>query len=947
MGENKEVSEVEEVIIPSKEDTKAEENNKDYNSQNNGSKSDENSDSNGKTKEEEAVVEDADKFAYVNYTKNVKIDFGEYVVVTFKYGTIDEYNVLVDGTDVTDNMTKVDDDGHMVKWLSSVSKPSAVKIVRKSDGEVQEITLSEGSAKNIVKTDLKAPKYVISNGPITKFDYYLETYDEEGGVRKDASKTTFTLQKKNVDSKALAVPTQYYIPITEINEAGQGNIKIKLSLENEEQEKWFEGLNNIKLLTDESNIINSNLVYTTAIETQFGKTGVINIPLPQDNARSRGDYYVSVGSANGNSRIRLPISLVTSTNFKVLRDSTTPNPKVGDDIRFKIQDPEGKQSFGNDIKLVMYKVTLTKPDGSVITLPKYDSWYNIGELLHISGKNKRTEELFTDVPGVYTATIYATGYKTMIKKFEVLSSDGTSVENTAVNDDSKSIDSISSPTVSKSHSGNREKSNEVLNGYSSGSTTSKAKSDATSSASKKSGGSGADATSGASGSLMINAYLMYDYDLLANAMVLNEIGLRNAESSAVMKWWLEQTPEAIVGDDKEKLYILNNFVDAYNDARLDGNILSFEDYIASNDAKTRNIVGNVKNVLENGKLGTVYRYGDIVGQAAPKFTGLIQSKADSYTITTENTDFIEKLESIVVDDLSSPLRSDSYLKQYEISGDKKSITIYKNAFNEYLKPIVGTHKITLDAKGYEKLDLILTITETLENVELQDESEKLEVGSPVIIKAINDTDSKKGDFINVLNRVQIKNPEGELKDVFSRQAGGLYSDSVYEIKDGRINFGKGLFKTAGEYTIFLKAQGYPVKSIKFTLAEKAEEPVTPPVVNENAKTPEVSAVKKTESFFYNTYTFKFQGMEDAEVEKYLEKATEVSVNGVNYPKTGGMGFGFGNSSEFSVHSDSVYGGKKVQLSIKGDFTVEKYEVTVKAAGYEDLSFEFDKSGLEI
>lgn len=107
-----------------------------------------------------------DKFAYVNYTKNVNTDFGQYVVVTFKYGTIDNYKVLVDGTDVTSSMTKVDDEGHLVKWLSTVKDPSKLQIVSKSDNDVQDIKLADGERKNITRTDVKAPKYVLSNGPM-------------------------------------------------------------------------------------------------------------------------------------------------------------------------------------------------------------------------------------------------------------------------------------------------------------------------------------------------------------------------------------------------------------------------------------------------------------------------------------------------------------------------------------------------------------------------------------------------------------------------------------------------------------------------------------------------------------------------------------------------------------------------------------------------------------
>ena len=75
------------------------------------------------------------------------------------------------------------------------------------------------------------------------------------------------------------VPSKYYIPVTEIDNVGTGNIKIKLQLENDEQEAWFDELNNIKLLNEDHNIINQNLVYNKNKETKHGKVGVINILL--------------------------------------------------------------------------------------------------------------------------------------------------------------------------------------------------------------------------------------------------------------------------------------------------------------------------------------------------------------------------------------------------------------------------------------------------------------------------------------------------------------------------------------------------------------------------------------------------------------------------------------------------------------------------------------------
>ena len=921
----------------------------------------------GSTSSTEAT--DNDKFAYVNYTKNVNTDFGQYVVVTFEYGTIDNYKVLVDGTDVTSSMTKVDDEGHVVKWLSTVKDPSKLQIVSKSGNDVQDIKLADGEKKNITRTDVKAPKYVLSNGPMTKFDYQLETYDSEGKIRKNPTKTTFTLQTKKTDSSTETVPSKYYIPVTEIDNVGTGNIKIKLQLENDEQEAWFDGLNNIKLINEDHNIINQNLVYNKNKETKHGKVGVINIPLPQNNARSRGDYYVSVGSSKNSKRVSLPISLVSKTDFKVVRDSSTPNPKIGGDIRFKIEDPKGLQSFGNDYGLVMYKVTLTKPDGSVIELPHYDSWYNIMGLMHISGTDKTSGKVYTDVAGVYTATIYAKGYKTMTKKFEVLNSDGSSAVTTGDKDSSKSVDAISTPTVTKTHSGNREPSSTssvVIGGYT-GLSSSGKKADSVSGATKKSGGK-ADATSSATGSMMINGYLLYDYDLLTNAMILNEIGLRSKDSDAVMNWWFDQTPEAIVGDDKGKLYELNSFVDAYKDARLEGNVLTFEDYIKSSDAKTRGIVGNVKNVLENGKLGTVYRYGNLVGEAAPTFTGLTAPVADSFTITTDNADFIKNLNSIMLDGSGSPLRSDNYLKQYEIGADGKSIIIYKSAFNKYLNPLVGKHKIALDSTGFEKIELELNITDTFENIELTDVSDKHETGSDVVIKAVKDDDPKKGDFLSKLGSVRVQNPDKTVRDVISAFAGGNTSDTVYDIADGKITLRGGLFKDAGEYIIYLQSSdtNYAVQSVKVNITQKENtapvtpitpvtpvSPVTPvtpvtpvaPSTEEGKDTPKANTGKKSSSFMYDMLAVKFKGMNDSDLEKYLKAVTSVSVNGEDYAKAGILGFGFGNTKEFRAQNDSTYGGKISQLSVKASsFTDNKFDFVVKADGYKDLTFTMNADG---
>ena len=163
-----------------------------------------------------------------------------------------------------------------------------------------------------------------------------------------------------------------------------------------------------------------------------------------------------------------------------------------------------------------------------------------------------------------------------------------------------------------------------------------------------------------------------------------------------------------------------------------------------------------------------------MGEAAPTFTGLTAPVADSFTITTDNADFIKNLNSIMLDGSGSPLRGDNYLKQYEIGADGKSIIIYKSAFNKYLNPLVGKHKIALDSTGFEKIELELNITDTFENIELTDVSDKHETDSAVVIKAVKDDDPKKGDFLSKLGSVKVQNPDGTIRDVISAFAGLLW-----------------------------------------------------------------------------------------------------------------------------------------------------------------------------
>ena len=192
-----------------------------------------------------------------------------------------------------------------------------------------------------------------------------------------------------------------------------------------------------------------------------------------------------------------------------------------------------------------------------------------------------------------------------------------------------------------------------------------------------------------------------------------------------------------------------------------------------------------------------------------------------------------------------------------------------------------------------------------------------------------------------------------MRDVISASAGGYTSDSVYSVADGKITLRGGLFKDAGEYTIYVQSsdRNYPVKFVKVNLAQKEE--VAPPVVpevTEDAEAPRAKSGAKTNSGFNGTekLTIKFEGMEGEELDKYLKAITAVTVNEEEYAKAGVLGFGWGRELEFNVHANDVYGGRQVsELSVKGaggKFNLPKYNFVVKADGYKDLTFTLNADG---
>ena len=859
---------------------------------------------------------------------NSEIGWARYVSIVFASGNWQDYTIEVDGTDISGSVSPVDDEGTIVKWRSTVSSPKVLRVTRNADGAVQEVVLNQTKAGEVVTAPQAGsasdmPDYLITNGRIPRFDYYLDNYDKEGNVRDSLTHTTFDLKGERERKSIVKAPIKYWTPDTKIDAMGHGELIVKFALENEDHEQWFDQITNIKVLNPEYNILNRNMMFETYKESGHGNTGVIKIALPQSNVVNRGRYYLNIASNYVRETRTVPIHLVDATNFKMILSSSTPSPVTGGDIKFTIKGENG-ESFGNDIRIVAKRLLLTKPSGAVVELERIKDWHVIGDLLTISGSSGEgaDKKINTDEEGIYTISLYADGYQVISKKVEVLknniqtqASGVLSTANTPAKVKTKRIDVVSSATGGG-----------------------------------KSGGSASfDSEAGIGG--YVNGNCQFNHDLLINALILNELGRNNESSKAVVKRWFDVSKvDYVMNSDATTLYKFENYLDAVKEVRInEQRELSFEGFKEIGASSiTQERPRDIKLVLEDGLLGTTTAFRNQVGKVQPAIMGTVADKGEVFTLTTDDPEYFAAITSLSMDGNSAVLRSDSYLKQYEFNADKTELKIYPSAFNSYNPPMVGNHVLRIEATGYKVNDVTLKVNQSNPDVRLalaeKSDSTAYKVGEEVKVQVVGEEAAARAYLSNITS-INMRKPDGSSRLVYTASAGGTSMNDYYEIQDTKIALMPGLFNEAGEYTIHILARGYSNKLIKVNVevavaGEGSKEQENPQETLKKAPVVKSTEYSKTVNMPYNRYyklVFDTDTMPSEEVYKFinLDEAV-VEVNGVKYGKKENF-----NRSGI-VNSYVSYNDGSLWLSADG-FTKEESIVKITVPGYEILSEQVDKA----
>lgn len=819
----------------------------------------------GSTATAEAIV-DAEK-AVVEST-----DMGTWLPLAFKDGySIEKVtSVTVDGTDVTAKLSKVTTDGTIAK-LPLVGTPKQVVI--KSGDKTQTINLNGSGAASVYAGTQYLPKYVWAHGAVAAWDYYLTNYDKDGNVRINPARTTF-----NLTEEANAHP--YYSPDAEVKDGESfgevvGNVTIMFNFNTDEEKAWFNGINKLELVeyNENKNTINSNLTYTSAGDVAHynNKVGELTIPIGQSNFRNNGRYYVRVKSNGGDkASVLVPIHVV---NEKAPTLLLRENAVSGRNLHFDVKD------MTYAITTPIESVTLTDPKGDTKELRYINDYFLFGDLF-VLYNDVNAEEGVNNLPynGNYTITIRSNGFKEFSKSFKVTGGEDVSSKQAAVVYQSSAYDVMTHATGSGSGGG----------------------------------------SSDSSGGYMVSADLLFDSDLLANALLLEEMGVTCAAATKVVDNWYNVICDAVFNQGDTTYNTHTGYLNAVNDAKVAGaEWLGYAEYIAAGDVKTTpNRPSAVKEVLEDGLLGDIQHSNTYGRLEAPKATVGETKENKDVEITFENADaYMGKITKLYLNDNWQELSTDAYT----IEGNK--ITIKAGALK------IGENKITVDATGY--LSNVVTIDyakETEKDLSLS-VATSISEGQDVVITVTN----SEGDFLKNLSGVVLKNSDGTEKTVYHQGYEG--SNAVYYVvsEDGKTITLKNV--EPGIYTVSVSANYYEALTTEEFAVERTTPLKTAPSVAKHEKKDKDGLLESTDY-----YRLTFSGLEGKDLDTYLGAIKKVTVGTKAY--TEATSIYFQNDNYRTKIADSTYGGYKdaLDLAVNGIDAEKGTLITVEAKGYKTMTY---------
>lgn len=758
-----------------------------------------------------------------------------------------------------------------------------------------------------------APAYIISPTGLDLED----AFDGTGGA---PFTTTF---KRMIDQISSATIPASYSDNTLANvQRGYINsakVVIHCVLDTEQKKTWFSGLNTANLVTEDGSGVLGSLKFTTEIKGTDGQV-IINAP-QEDMLEKTGVYYVLLSSSASDVKVKSTISLVnagrvpeypapevpkdTSGLSRIIINKMAPFI-AGENLSFQIPDMDGM----DEEQIGGIEVYLTRPDGKTVKLPKESGYsYTLG-IISVYGTDQDSGVVYTPYTGTYQLIVKANGVVAGVKKFRIES--GAKVASAQKSSDVQTFDAISTASVGGGGS---------------------------------SGGGGVSSWSG---------YLVFDEDLLSNALILQQLGLSNSSADKVADQWnkygMACGSNVVLTEGGDQIYSYTDYQDRAMDASAENKALPFEQYrigaaymsgwgIATDGAFKAHFVKSDGTISKGGQY---YEY--LRGREAPTFTSDkavtagedLVLKCTPYAYDTTDEDeakqvytaehYLKGVHKVFLNSTSA-LPKDAYA----VDPAKGTLTIKGSA----LKNVTGDLDLRVYAKdtgdaynrSFVESHTTLQLNRKVGEIVLSAEGEHY-VGEDVRITGLTD------QFVDLAYSSDRLLNNRYLSGYLRSDNKG--KDCRLEDNGKTLVLDQKLFKNPGEYTLKMYADGYdePV-TVTFEVKTDEAHPAPEPAEIPKYKSISLDRSRKTlEVKFPGGYYDNISEEEEDAIKQYTESVYAITVNGTPLKNVG-----------YNDMSDNTFGRSGTnQLNIRAALPEYVNTITVQADGYKDWTFKVDNLG---
>ncbi|MBU2712453.1 hemoblobin-interacting domain-containing protein [Zooshikella harenae] len=210
-----------------------------------------------------------------------------------------------------------------------------------------------------------------------------------------------------------------------------------------------------------------------------------------------------------------------------------------------------------------------------------------------------------------------------------------------------------------------------------------------------------DSNSLATGPYM-NAAVVFDFDLVGNAYILQALGYKTGVVARIIDAW-ENTERTMVCGKKGNInatsgfYSWEDYTYAIMEAEVEGQHLTFDDFLQSNPVEYQGRPYQVKFMLADGHFGEAVAFNQAIAQEAPKLEASLNESTGDVIIRTEQPSekiqvWLNNLERVKV------AATELWPNEYTIEDNVLIIT-------DSGRFMSGKNRIALVAKGFRDVTL--------------------------------------------------------------------------------------------------------------------------------------------------------------------------------------------------------------------------------------------------